>query len=77
MPLIKEIEIMVWMGYGWCDMDECKAVSATLALVNQNSKVDALHSPFVIGNWEILEFGSHVGCFPYQRREQLNSMILS
>jgi len=38
------------MGYGWCDMDECKAVSATLALVNQNSKVDALHSPFVIGN---------------------------
>ena len=35
---------------GWCDMDECKAVSATLALVNQNSKVDALHSPFVIGN---------------------------
>jgi len=31
-------------------MDECKAVSATLALVNQNSKVDALHFPFVIGN---------------------------
>ena len=48
------------MGGG---MDECKTVSATLCCL---TKRRCIVISFFIGNWIVLELGSHVGCFPYK-----------